>query len=88
MGYPTKIIYTAALISSINNLSAQEKIKNTKPNIVVFLADDAGMDFGCYGNKNISTPNIDKIAKNGILFKNAFLTAPQSSPSRTSMLSG
>ena len=72
MGYPTKIIYTAALISSINNLSAQEKIKNTKPNIVVFLADDAGMDFGCYGNKNISTPNIDKIAKNGILFKNAF----------------
>ena len=57
MGYPTKIIYTAALISSINNLSAQEKIKNTKPNIVVFLADDAGMDFGCYGNKNISTPN-------------------------------
>ena len=88
MGCPNKIIFTAALISSANNLSGQEKAQNTKPNIVVFLADDAGMDFGCYGNKNISTPNIDKIAQNGILFKNAFLTAPQSSPSRTSMLSG
>ena len=43
MGCPNKIIFTAALISSANNLSGQEKAQNTKPNIVVFLADDAGM---------------------------------------------
>ena len=59
-----------------------------KPNIVVFLADDAGMDFGCYGNKNIHTPNIDKLSASGLRFNKAFLTSPQSSPSRTSMMTG
>lgn len=59
-----------------------------KPNILVFIADDAGMDFGCYGNKNIKTPNIDKLAEEGLSFEKAFLTAPQSSPSRTSMMTG
>lgn len=62
--------------------------ENTKPNIIVFIADDAGLDFGCYGNKGIKTPNIDKIAKNGLRCDNAYLTAPQCSPSRTSILSG
>lgn len=58
------------------------------PNILVFIADDAGMDFGCYGNDGISTPNIDKLAAGGLKCTNAFLTSPQCSPSRTSMLSG
>jgi len=59
-----------------------------KPNIIVFIADDAGMDFGCYGNNSIHTPNIDKLAANGLRFDKAFLTSPQSSPSRTSMMTG
>ncbi len=58
------------------------------PNIIVFLADDAGMDFGCYGNKGIKTPHIDRLATLGVRFEHAFLTSPQSSPSRTSMLTG
>lgn len=62
--------------------------KMEKPNIVVFIADDAGLDFGCYGNPSIQTPNIDKIARQGVRFQNAFLTSPQSSPSRTSMMTG
>ena len=67
---------------------AQQNSKNNQPNIVVFIADDAGMDYGCYGNRNISTPNIDKLAERGMRFQNAFLTSPQSSPSRTSMMTG
>jgi arylsulfatase A-like enzyme len=59
-----------------------------KPNIIVFIADDAGMDFGCYGNNVIKTPNVDKIARQGVRFQQAFLTSPQSSPSRTSMMTG
>jgi len=59
-----------------------------KPNILVFIADDAGMDFGCYGNSGIHTPNIDALAEQGLLVENAFLTASQCSPSRSSMLSG
>lgn len=58
------------------------------PNILVFLADDAGMDFGCYGSTHVSTPNIDRLAREGVRFEKAFLTSPQSSPSRTSMMTG
>lgn len=58
------------------------------PNIIVFIADDAGMDFGCYGNKLIKTPNIDQLANDGLVFQKAFLTSSQFSPTRTSILSG
>ncbi|MDR2499258.1 MAG: sulfatase [Tannerellaceae bacterium] len=62
--------------------------ESAKPNILVFIADDAGMDFGCYGNPNIRTPNVDRLAAQGLRFRNAYLTSPQSSPSRTSMMTG
>lgn len=70
--------------SEANNTNKQSQ----QPNIVVFIADDAGMDYGCYGNHVIQTPNIDKLAQNGLLMEKAFLTSPQCSPSRTSMLTG
>ena len=60
-----------------------------KPNILVLVADDAGWrDFGCYGNEAIRTPNLDRLAQSGMLAENAFLTTPQCSPSRISILSG
>lgn len=62
--------------------------QQTSPNVLVFIADDAGMDFGCYGNPSIKTPNIDRLAEQGIRFNKAFVTSPQSSPSRTSMMTG
>ncbi len=66
-----------------------QKINNSSPNFLILLADDAGYrDFGCYGNENISTPNIDKLAKSGLKFNNAFLTTAQCSPSRISVLTG
>lgn len=58
------------------------------PNFLILIADDAGMDFGCYGNQNIKTPHIDQLASSGMLFENAFLTSPQCSPSRISILTG
>jgi len=62
---------------------------NTPPNILVLVADDAGWrDFGCYGNDNIRTPNIDRLARSGLKAENAFLTIPQCSPSRISVLTG
>ena len=68
----------------LNPAFAQEK-----PNIIVFIADDAGWrDFGAYGNDAIKTDNIDQLAERGMQFNNAFLTTPQCSPTRTSLLSG
>ena len=55
----------------------------TKPNIVVILADDLGYaDLGCQGCRDIPTPHIDSIAKNGVRFTNGYATHPVCSPSR------
>jgi N-sulfoglucosamine sulfohydrolase len=56
------------------------------PNFLILIADDAGMDIGCYGNPVIKTPHIDQLAEKGMMFENTFLTSPQCSPSRISIL--
>ena len=63
-------------------------LRQNPPSFLILIADDAGMDFGCYGNAAIRTPNVDKIAESGLLFENTFLTSPQCSPSRISILTG
>jgi arylsulfatase A-like enzyme len=60
-----------------------------KPNIVFILADDMGWkDLGCYGNKNTETPNIDSLARSGILFTQSYAACPVSSPTRASIMTG
>lgn len=60
-----------------------------RPNIILFIADDVSMDdIGCYGNRQVKTHNIDRLAENGIRFNNFFLTASSSSPSRNSIITG
>jgi arylsulfatase A-like enzyme len=60
-----------------------------KPNIVLIIADDVSFDdMGCYGNKVVKTPNIDRLAKEGMRFDNAFLVASSSSPSRCCIVTG
>ncbi len=59
------------------------------PNIVIIYADDLGYgDISCYGATSLSTPNIDGVADNGLLFTNAHSTSATSTPSRYSMLTG
>lgn len=59
------------------------------PNVIFILADDIGYgDIGCYGAKNISTPNIDALAAQGVRFANAYAPASTSSPSRYALLTG
>jgi arylsulfatase A-like enzyme len=60
-----------------------------KPNFIIFIADDVSWnDFSCYDNNNAQTPNIDKLAANGIKFTNVYLTASSCSPSRNSIITG
>ena len=60
-----------------------------KPNVIIILADDLGYgDLGCYGAKNVETPNVDKLAKQGIRFTDAHAIASTSTPSRYSLLTG
>lgn len=60
-----------------------------KPNVVIIYADDLGYgDVGCFGSTEISTPNIDRLADQGIKFTNWYSNAPVCSPSRASLLTG
>ena len=62
---------------------------NSKPNILIILADDAGYsDFGFMGSDEIKTPNLDKLALDGVLFNNAYVSASVCSPSRAGLLTG
>ncbi|QEC58455.1 sulfatase-like hydrolase/transferase [Flavisolibacter ginsenosidimutans] len=63
--------------------------KNAKPNIVLIYTDDLGYgDISCNGSSAIQTPNIDKLAKNGVRFTNAHATSATCTPSRYSLLTG
>src|SRR5262245_32435985 len=57
-------------------------------NVVLIGTDDQGQDAGCYGNPVIKTPNIDALAADGTLFKNAYCTTASCSPSRSVILTG
>lgn len=75
----------AELIFS-GNLAAQA---NRRPNVILIVSDDGGYnDFGCFGGKEIPTPHIDQLAKNGIRFTQAYVTASVCAPSRAGMISG
>ncbi|MHC4356805.1 MAG: sulfatase family protein, partial [Planctomycetota bacterium] len=65
------------------------QVRKDRPNIVLIIADDmAWDDCGAYGHPTIRTPNIDKLAAEGMRFTNAFLTASSCSPSRASIITG
>ena len=75
--------FAMLFISSVNGFAQQ------KPNIVLIYADDLGYgDLSCYGATKIKTPNIDKIATQGLRFTNAHATSATCTPSRYSMLTG
>lgn len=60
-----------------------------KPNIIIIYADDLGIgDVSAYGKGKLSTPNIDKLAQNGLRFTNAYATSATCTPSRFALLSG
>jgi N-sulfoglucosamine sulfohydrolase len=59
-----------------------------RPNILWIIAEDMSQDLGCYGDKLVTTPNIDWLAANGMKFNQVFTTGPACSPSRTALATG
>ncbi len=83
-----KIVVLFVCCTSAFKINAQE-IQKKQPNIIFILADDLGRnDLSCYGNEFNETPNIDKLAKNGIKFTQAYAACPVCSPTRASILTG
>lgn len=81
------LIFLLIILVVVSCTKKTEEI--SRPNFIVFIADDAAWnDCGPYGNTTIKTPNINKLAEEGLVFDNAFLTTSSCSPSRCSILTG
>lgn len=71
------------------NRSLDSKEAGSRPNLLFILVDQLRMDcLGAYGNREVKTPNIDRLAEEGVLYKNSFCPYPVCTPSRYSLLSG
>lgn len=81
-----KISSICLAILASNSLNAQNY---NKPNVILIYSDDLGYgDIAPYGAKRVQTPNLSKLADEGVIFRNAHATAATSTPSRYSMLTG
>ena len=81
------IILLIAFLISICTIAFAQQTK--APNIILIIVDDLGYsDLASYGNKNISTPNIDALGTEGVRFTQAYVTAPICAPSRMAIMTG
>ena len=77
------------LVGLASSHSAPATAPPTPPNIVVILADDLGwMDLHCQGNPLLDTPQLDRLAKQGMRFTDAYAAAPVCTPTRAAMMTG
>ena len=83
------LLLTALVVLAFAPMLKQKAKEETRPNIIFILTDDHRWDaLGYQGNKIIQTPEMDKLAKEGIYFKKAFVTTPICMASRASILTG
>jgi len=85
------VILILFFLNSCNSVTNKnpERLSSTKPNIVFIFIDDLGWkDVGFMGSEYYETPNIDKLAKNGMIFTQAYANAANCAPTRACLLSG
>jgi arylsulfatase A len=83
------MIFIIGCCSCKNSSNKIKQLKSTQPNIVLILADDLGYgDLSCYGSKRINTPNIDKMAGEGLKFTQFYAGSAVCTPTRVSILTG
>ncbi|WP_372757850.1 arylsulfatase [Mariniflexile sp.] len=85
----THLIIIILIICCFNCKPSAIKKNGEKPNIIFIMADDLGYgDLGCYGQTKIKTPNLDKMATEGMIFTNHYSGSTVCMPSRASLLTG
>jgi len=86
--FVTLSLLALSLFASFTQTRAASK-EPEKPNIIYIMADDLGYgELGCYGQQKIKTPNIDKLAKEGMRFTQFYAGAPVCAPSRCVLMTG
>ncbi|GIT78259.1 MAG: hypothetical protein Ct9H300mP32_6410 [Verrucomicrobiota bacterium] len=59
-----------------------------KPNILWIVGENFSLDLACYGQKNVSTPNLDRLAREGTRYTKVYSTSPVCAPSRSALMTG
>ena len=89
MGHYKKIILVIVLAFLCNKIIlASSENDSKKLNVLFIIADDLNCDIGVYGNDIVKTPNIDALAKEGVMFENVHVQYPLCGPSRISLMTG
>jgi uncharacterized sulfatase len=90
--FSTILVFTMGCAQKQNHYKTYaglESTSNEKPNLIFYLSDDQDIyDLGCYGNEKVKTPAADRLAKEGLLFENAFTGQAICAPSRSQLLTG
>ncbi len=79
-----RFVFVFFVVCSVSN----QVFATGQPNILWIVVEDASPHLSCYGETTIKTPNLDRLAAEGVKFTNAFVTCPVCSPSRSAMVSG
>jgi arylsulfatase A-like enzyme len=83
------LYFLAALIGWFALPATLARAETPRPNILIILMDDLGQrDLGCYGSKYYRTPHLDRLARDGMRFTDAYAACPVCSPSRAALLTG
>ncbi|WP_298369566.1 sulfatase [uncultured Lutibacter sp.] len=82
-----KFVVAIFLVTVAVSCTSKKEVK-VQPNILWINCDDLGRELACYGNTDVYTPNMDKLAKQGVKYVNAYANAPVCSASRSSQITG
>src|SRR6185369_10284231 len=83
------LTWICACLSLVVSLGQTAPAAETRPNIVLILADDQGYgDLGCYGARDLKTPNVDRLAQEGTRFTSFYVAQPVCTASRSALLTG
>ncbi len=77
-----------AIIATSDVTATNPTDLSSKPNLLILVSDDLNTHLGCYGDLVAKTPNLDALAKRGVLFERAYCQFPHCNPSRSSFLTG
>jgi len=87
-----KTIGASVFVGGLNGCNKgailQNDPTNKKPNIVWIMAEDISTELACYDHPAVKTPNLDRLARQGVRYTHAFCTAPSCTPSRNAMMTG
>jgi len=84
----TRVLICVGIVWTSFACSSRETASPAKPNILWIVANDLSTDLGSYGNTDVSTPNLDQLAKEGALYENFFTVGAVCSPNRSAFITG